>query len=165
MARTLAAGPAGWVRHGAVPPIPATTGVACRVVDDTVMRERVAAARVARLATVTGDGRPHLVPCCFVLAGETVYSAVDAKPKTTLALRRLANIEANPATTLLVDHYEDDWSALWWVRLDGNARVVADPAERARARTLLAAKYPQYAATPPPGDVIALEVTAWRSWP
>jgi PPOX class probable F420-dependent enzyme len=134
-------------------------------VDETVMRERVAGARVARLATVTGDGRPHLVPCCFVLATDTIYSAVDAKPKTTLALRRLANIGANPATALLVDHYDEDWSALWWVRLDGIARVVADPGERARALTLLAAKYPQYARTPPPGDVIAIEVTAWRAWP
>ena len=129
------------------------------------MRERGAAARVARLATVTSDGRPHIVPCCFVLAAETIYSAADAKPKTTLALRRLTNIEANPATALLVDHYDDDWSALWWVRLDGSARVVADPTERARALARLAAKYPQYARTPPPGDVMAIEVTAWRAWP
>ena len=126
------------------------------------MRERVETARVARLATMTNDGRPHLVPCCFVLAAETIYSAVDGKPRTTLALRRLANIEANPAAALLVDHYDDDWSALWWVRLDGVARVVADPRERARALTLLAAKYPQYSRTPPPGDVIAIGVTAWR---
>jgi PPOX class probable F420-dependent enzyme len=129
------------------------------------MRERVATARVARLATTTGDGRPHLVPCCFVLTGDTVYSAVDAKPKRTLALRRLANIAADPAVALLVDHYDDDWSALWWVRMDGIARVVAGRQERTEAIGLLAAKYPQYARTPPPGDVIAIEVTAWRAWP
>jgi PPOX class probable F420-dependent enzyme len=148
-----------------VPNGPAVTGVASRIVDETVMRERVVAARVARLGTMTNDGRPHLVPCCFVLAAETIYPAVDSKPKTTLALRRLANIEANPATTLLVDHYDDDWSALWWVRLDGVARVVTDPPERARALTLLAVKYRQYTRAPPPGDVIAIEVTAWRAWP
>jgi PPOX class probable F420-dependent enzyme len=134
-------------------------------VEQSVIRERVTAARVARLATVTRDGRPHVVPCCFALAADTIYSAVDGKPKTTLALRRLANVEANPAASLLVDHYADDWSALWWVRLDGNARVVADPSERASALTLLAEKYPQYTRTPPPGDVIAIDVTAWRAWP
>lgn len=130
------------------------------------MRERLAAARVAHLATVTAEERPHVVPCCFVLDRDTIYSAVDAKPKSTLALRRLANIAANPAAALLVDHYrDDDWSALWWVRLDGLARVVTDPAERSRALTLLASKYLQYEHTPPPGDVIAIDVTAWRGWP
>ena len=134
--------------------------------EQTVMRERVVAARVARLATVTAEGRPHVVPCCFTLAADTIYSAVDGKPKTTLALRRLANVEANPAASLLVDQYDDDdWSALWWVRLDGDARVVADLPERESALTLLAAKYPEYTRTPPPGDVIAIEVTAWRAWP
>src|SRR5512144_2263898 len=100
------------------------------------MRVRVAAARVARIATVTVDGRPHVVPCCFVLAADTIYSAIDTKPKTTLAVRRVANIEVNPAASLLVDQYQDDdWSALWWVRLDGVARVATDPSERARARS------------------------------
>ena len=129
------------------------------------MRERVVDARVARLATVRADGRPHVVPCCFAVAVDTIYSAVDGKPKTTLALRRLANVEANPAVSLLVDQYDDDWSALWWVRLDGVARVVDDLPERESALALLAAKYPQYTRTPPPGDVIAIEVTAWRAWP
>src|SRR5688500_8117043 len=98
------------------------------------MRRRIDEARVGRLATVTPEGAPHVVPCCYVLAGETVYSAVDGKPKSTLALRRLANVMAHPATSLLVDHYDDDWSALWWVRLDGSARVLdatADPAAAA----------------------------------
>lgn len=129
------------------------------------MRERVAAARVARLATVTADERPHVVPCCFALAADTIYSAVDGKPKTTLALQRLANVEANPGASLLVDHYDDDWSALWWVRLDGRARVVDDAGERESALALLAAKYPQYARTPPAGAVLAIEVSAWRAWP
>ena len=130
------------------------------------MRQRVADAPVGRLATVTPGGTPHVVPCCFVLDGETVYSAVDAKPKSTLALRRLDNVRANPATSLLVDHYDDDWSTLWWIRLDGAARVVeagTDP-EPTRALDLLAAKYHQYRTTRPPGAVLALDITAWRSW-
>jgi PPOX class probable F420-dependent enzyme len=128
------------------------------------MRERVGAARVARLATVTPEGRPHVVPCCFVLEGDTIYSAVDGKPKSTLALRRLANVEANPAASLVVDHYEDDWSRLWWVRVDGMARVVVDPTEQAAALTLLGGKYEQYLETPPPGPVLAIDVTGWRAW-
>jgi len=128
-------------------------------------RARLADARVARLATVTAEGSPHLVPCCFVLVGDTVYSAVDGKPKTTLALRRLANIAAHPRASLLVDHYDDDWSTLWWVRVDAAARVVADPGERELALERLTAKYPQYVRTPPPGDVLALDITRWRMWP
>jgi PPOX class probable F420-dependent enzyme len=135
-------------------------------VDETGMRERVAGARVGRLATITDDGRPHVVPCCFVLAADTIYSAVDAKPKTTMALRRLANIAAHPFAALLVDEYvDDDWSALWWVRIDGAARVIEDGDERATALALLARKYPQYERTPPPGAVIAIDVTNWRGWP
>ena len=129
------------------------------------MRERVGEARSGVLSTVTVDGRPHAVPCCFVLDGDVVYSAVDAKPKSTLALRRLDNLAANPAACLLVDCYDDDWSKLWWIRVDGTARVLADGDERDHALDLLAAKYPQYQATRPPGPVIALDITAWRSWP
>ena len=130
------------------------------------MRARVQAARVARLATVTADGRPHVVPCCFVLAGDVVYSAVDdVKPKSTRALRRLDNIAAHPRASLLVDFYDDDWKQLWWVRVDGAARVVVDGTERDDAITRLAEKYRQYAETPPPGAVIAIAVDGWRAWP
>lgn len=129
------------------------------------MRERVTRARVARLATVTDDGRPHIVPCCFALAADTAYSAVDAKPKSTLALRRLANLRGNPRASLLVDHYDEDWSALWWVRLDGAGRLVDDRDERDRGLSALAAKYDQYRRVPPPGPVIALDITTWRAWP
>lgn len=133
--------------------------------NETAMRERVAAARVARLATLTPAGRPHLVPICFVLDGDVVYSAVDAKPKRTLELQRLANVAANPDVALVVDHYEDeDWTRLWWVRLRGASRTVADPAERERALDLLAAKYPQYRDARPPGEVLAIAVTEWRGW-
>ena len=129
------------------------------------MRQQVGEARSAVLSTVTADGRPHAVPCCFFLKGDVVYSAVDAKPKSTLALRRLDNLAANPATCLLIDCYDDDWSKLWWIRVDGTARVLIDGDERDHALDLLAAKYPQYQATRPPGPVIAMDITAWRSWP
>jgi PPOX class probable F420-dependent enzyme len=119
---------------------------------------------VARLATVDAGGRPHLVPCCFAVAGDVAYSVVDHKPKRSAALRRLDNIRANPAVCLLVDHYEDDWSALWWLRLDGVARVLVDGPEHGRAIALLCAKYPQYRASPPSGAVVAIDVTTWRGW-
>ena len=129
------------------------------------MRRRVGEARSAVLSTITADSRPHVVPCCFFLKGDVVYSAVDAKPKSTLALRRLDNLAANPAACLLVDCYDDDWSKLWWIRVDGTARVLVDGDERDHALDLLAAKYPQYRETRPPGPVIAMDITAWRSWP
>lgn len=129
------------------------------------MRARLAAARVARLGTVTAESRPHLVPCCFALEGDTAYSAVDAKPKTTVALRRLANLRVHAAASLLVDHYDEDWSALWWVRVDGSGRVVDHGPERDRALAALTAKYEQYRREPPPGPVVALDITTWRAWP
>lgn len=119
---------------------------------------------MARLATVTRDGHPHLVPCTFVLDGGLVHTAVDAKPKSTLALRRLDNLRAHPAVSMLVDHYDDDWSTLWWVRVDGAARIVEDGPERERALDLLAAKYPQYRTARPPGPVITVEIERWRRW-
>ena len=133
--------------------------------NERTMRRRVMEARVGRLATVTPDGAPHLVPCCFVLAGDTIYTAVDAKPKSTLALRRIANLRANPHASLLVDEYRDDWTQLWWIRVDGSARVIADGPEREKALELLGAKYEQYAQTPPPGAVIAIAAGTWRCWP
>lgn len=129
------------------------------------MRERVSAARVGRLATVTPAGRPHVVPCCYVLAADVIYSAVDGKPKSTLALRRLDNVRAVPAASLLVDHYADDWSQLWWIRVDGTARIVEGGQEYEHALDLLAAKYEQYRTMRPEGAVVAIEVTAWRAWP
>jgi PPOX class probable F420-dependent enzyme len=125
-------------------------------------RARFAAARVARLATVGADGRPHLVPVCFAVDGDTIYSAVDElKPKATLRLRRLRNVTENPAVSLLVDHYSDDWSALWWVRADGRARVLESAPD---AIALLAARYAQYAESPPSGSVLAVDVERWSGW-
>lgn len=126
-------------------------------------RERFATARVARLATADREGRPHLVPVVFAVDGEQVYTAVDAKPKRTTNLRRLANVRENPAVALLVDHYDDiDWDALWWVRADGRGRVLeAGEPEAARAVRLLAARYPQQRAT---GAVLAVDVERWSGW-
>ena len=129
------------------------------------MWRRIADARVGRLATVTDTGRPHVVPCCFVLIGDVIYSAIDAKPKSTHLLQRVRNIEVNPRASLLVDHYDEDWATLWWIRLDGSARTVTTATERSDALDLLAAKYPQYVEQPPPGPVLAIDVTGWRAWP
>ena len=105
------------------------------------------------------------MPCCFVLVGATFYTPVDGKPKTTMALRRLDNVAAQPRVSLLLDHYEEDWTALWWIRLDGSARVVADGEERDQAVAALVDKYPQYRVVAIPGPVIAVEVDTWRAWP
>jgi PPOX class probable F420-dependent enzyme len=133
--------------------------------DIDLARQRVQSARIGRLGTVTENGRPHLVPCCFVLDGDVVYTAVDAKPKSTLALRRIDNIVGRRAASLLIDHYEEDWSALWWVRLDGNGRLVGSEDEMEAAKRALTAKYPQYRDLAMPGPVIGLDVEIWRSWP
>jgi PPOX class probable F420-dependent enzyme len=127
-------------------------------------RERLAQARVARLATVADDGRPHLVPVTFAVSGDRIVTTVDAKPKTTRNLRRLVNIMANPLVAVLADHYEEDWSRLWWARADGEAAIVRDPAEMAAPLELLALRYPAYRRNPPPGPVIAIQVTAWTGW-
>ena len=128
-------------------------------------RERFEKARVARLATTTSSGHAHLVPVVFALMGSTIWTAVDAKPKSTRSLRRLANIQSNPRVSVLVDHYEDDWSALWWVRVDGDATVVSvDDADGRLALSVLAAKYPQYTAQAPPGPLIRIAVGTWTSW-
>jgi PPOX class probable F420-dependent enzyme len=124
---------------------------------------RFAAARVARLATADAAGRPHLVPVAFAVAGDTIYSAVDAKPKRTKALRRLANVRENPAVALLVDHWdEDDWEALWWARADGRGRVL-DPAER-EARSAIAALRERYPRQQADGEVLAVDVERWSGW-
>ena len=129
------------------------------------MRQRLDTARVARLCTITAQGHPHAVPCCFAISDDLVYSAVDAKAKSTLQLRRLDNLRANTAVTLLIDHYEEDWAALWWVRLDGTGRVIETGDERRYALELLANKYEQYRRQRPPGSVIAIDVSRWRAWP
>jgi len=133
--------------------------------DPDAARQLFGAARVARLATVDADARPHLVPIVFVVRGDSLFSAVDAKPKRSQELRRLANIQANPAVSVLVDEYDEDWTALRWARADGVAEVLAPDHPQARAAVvLLAAKYRQYREQPPPGLVLAVEVARWSGW-
>jgi len=132
--------------------------------DPTLLRARVAESRVARLATVDPDGRLHLVPIVFVLAGDTLYSAVDAKPKRSRTLRRIENARRRPDVTVLVDHYDEDWTRLWWVRLRGRARVLDGGEEADRALELLAEKYEQYGDAPPGLPVLAVDVEEWRGW-
>jgi PPOX class probable F420-dependent enzyme len=127
-------------------------------------RASFARAPVARLGTVAPDGGPHLVPVVFALRDEVVYTAVDAKPKTTQRLRRLANIERNPLVSLLVDHYAEDWTQLWWVRVDGVAAIHHDGNAMHAGRALLQAKYPQYQSVPLNGPVIVIAARGWSSW-
>jgi PPOX class probable F420-dependent enzyme len=126
--------------------------------------ERLRSARVARLATTDPDGRPHVVPIVFAVDGGTLYSAVDRKPKRSTTLRRTENARARPDVTVLVDHYEEDWGRLWWIRLRGRARVLDGGPERDHALALLRAKYPQYRAEPPDGPVLAVDVSETRAW-
>jgi len=121
----------------------------------------VAAARVGRLATVGSDLRPHVVPVTYAVHGDELFIGVDQKPKTTTALKRLRNIAGNERVAVLVDEYEEDWTHLWWVRVDGVARVVASDAA---AVALLVAKYPQYEVDPPRGPVIAIRAEGWSGW-
>jgi len=137
--------------------------------DDKEARERFAAARVARLATVGSRKQPHLVPITFVVGTgpggrSALCFAVDAKPKSTTQLKRLENIGRNPKVTVLVDFYDDDWSLLWWVRADGEARIVEAGRTFDAALDGLAAKYEQYAETRPAGPVVVIDVDTWRHW-
>jgi len=127
-------------------------------------RRRLGSARVAVLATISEAGRPHLVPCTFAQDGDVIYTAVDAKPKSTRDLRRLSNIRRDPRVSVLADGYDEDWTALWWVRADGAAAIIDDPAEMTGPLLLLAGRYPQYQASPPAGPVIAIVVTRWTGW-
>ncbi len=127
-------------------------------------KRRFAEGRVARLATVRPDGRPHLVPVVFALEGDTVYTAVDEKPKRSRRLQRLENVRADPRVSLLVDRYDEDWGRLWWVRADGLARVVDEGPELDRAIELILARYPQERERPPAGPAIVVDIQRWSFW-
>jgi len=134
-------------------------------VDPDEARALVASARVARLATVNPGLGVDVVPITFaLLEGDRLVSIVDQKPKSTTRLRRLANIRAHPEVTVLVDHYEDDWERLWWVRLRGGASVIADGPGFAEAVEALTDRYPQYVDAPPPGPVVSVAVEDWTGW-
>ena len=127
------------------------------------MQRRLAEARVAHLATVGPGSRPHIVPITFALDGDAIYFAVDAKPKRTTDLQRLRNIAANPAVAVLIDHYDEDWTRLWWVRVDGHARVLG-PDRSGRAVDLLVDRYAQYREARPSGPVVEISVDRISGW-
>lgn len=121
-------------------------------------RQRFATARVARLAT-TG---PHIVPICFAIERDTIWSAIDDKPKRTRSLQRLRNIIDDPRVAVLADEYDDaDWARLWWARADGLAAVAVEAPDALR---LLTARYPQYAERPPAGPYLRITVSRWSGW-
>lgn len=126
-----------------------------------------AGAPVAVLGTTRDDEAPHLVPVVFAMPdgrSDLLYTAIDAKPKTTRRLQRLSNIEHNPAVSLLVDRYEDDWTKLWWVRVDGTATIHRGGPEMAVGYALLRAKYAQYRRIELDGPVITVRINRWSSW-
>ncbi|HEY6876030.1 MAG TPA: TIGR03668 family PPOX class F420-dependent oxidoreductase [Candidatus Dormibacteraeota bacterium] len=132
--------------------------------DQAAARERFATSRVAHLGTVDESGRPHIVPITFAIASDTIYFAVDQKPKRTSDLQRLRNIKRNPRVAVLVDHYSEDWRALWWARADGTARVLEKDAEASRAIEMLVERYAQYREAVPGGPVVAIHVERWSGW-
>jgi PPOX class probable F420-dependent enzyme len=127
-------------------------------------RERFVAARVATLATVDPSGTPHLVPVTFAVDGDTLWTAVDGKPKRGTWLRRHENVQARPPVSLLAQHWDEDWSRLWWVRADGLARVTTDPSTVEHVVGLLRRRYDQYETVGVGGPVIEVAVHAWRGW-
>jgi PPOX class probable F420-dependent enzyme len=127
-------------------------------------RAHLAAARVGRLATVRPDGGPHVVVCCYAVDGDQVWTAIDEKPKSGARLQRLENVRANPRASLLVDHYEENWNRLWWVRVDGAAAVLEIGNEEDRAIAALTARYPQYERARPPGPVITIAIERITGW-
>jgi PPOX class probable F420-dependent enzyme len=130
---------------------------------DRELRDRFTHAGVLRLGTADADGKPHLVPATFAVVGDVVTIAVDHKPKRHASLKRLHNIEENPAVTLLVDHYEGDWDRLWWVRADGEAQVIANELAHELVDALVD-KYEQYRERRPAGPVIKVQVNRWSGW-
>ena len=135
------------------------------VVDEPWVADALQQARVARLATVGVDAAVRLVPICFVIVDGWIASAVDHKPKRTGQLRRLDDMETAGTATVLVDHYDDDWSRLWWVRIRGRAVVHREHDDAAQVVLgALAAKYAQYRESPPAGTVYRIAMDEVRSW-
>ena len=101
--------------------------------------------RVARFATAEPNGQPHVVPICYALSNNSVYFTIDKKPKqlTDKPLKRIRNLQKNPHVALVVDRYEDDWTQLGWVMVQGDAALLDDGEEHTKAQRLLKARYPQ----------------------
>jgi PPOX class probable F420-dependent enzyme len=126
---------------------------------------------VARLALLDAGGEPRQLPIVFARAEGVLWSPVDGKPKRGPALARLRLLEAHPRVSLLLDHYDEDWSRLWWLEVRGRADVVRAGAEDdpriAAPAAALRAKYPQYATTPlflGPPTLLRIVIETKRSW-
>ena len=132
--------------------------------DTLEMFRRMKGERVAHLATSGPDGRPHIVPITFVVGDDAIYFAVDHKPKKSANLQRLRNIERNPAVSVLIDHYEDDWMKLWWVRVEGSAHILDRGPESDMAIVQLSERYEQYQSTKPAGPVVAISIERMSGW-
>jgi PPOX class probable F420-dependent enzyme len=129
-----------------------------------VDRRLLTLARYGCLATNGADGAPHLVPIVFVMQRDTVYIPVDSKPKRSRSLQRIRNLERDPEACILIFNWTEDWSQLWWIRLRGKYRAVADPAELERARLLLISKYPAYHDPTELDPVMAIDISSATSW-
>jgi PPOX class probable F420-dependent enzyme len=132
--------------------------------DDAEALQRLAAARVGRFASITPDGRPHVVVVTFAVIGLNVVHMIDEKPKTTHQLQRLQNVETLPVAAMLVDHYDEDWHQLWWVRVDGEVVIEKDGGNWWEARSRLKGKYRQYRNAPPSGPAIFLSIDRVTHW-
>ena len=134
------------------------------------VQKRLKQARVARFATLSAEGQPHLVPICFVYDGKVFYTAIDRKPKSVSPerLARVQNIRAMPRVALLIDEYDEDWTRLWYVLIRGKAKLLPKSAEEERARAIrkLRTKYPQYAQGMLADDAPVIRITPERvtSW-
>ena len=126
--------------------------------------ERLSSAQVGYFASITPDGRPHLVVVTFAVIGFNVVHMIDEKPKTTRNLQRLQNVETLPIASMLVDHYDEDWKQLWWVRADGEVTIEKDGDLWWEARSRLKAKYRQYRNSPPTGPAIFLSIDRLTAW-
>ena len=132
------------------------------------VKARLEGERIARLATLDPEKRPHVIPICFVWDGLVFYSAIDRKPKrmAPTQLARMQNIALTPHVALLLDQYKEDWSQLWYVLVRGEAELVSSHTEHKHAIQCLRAKYPQYDANMLPEDAPVLRirpasVTSW----
>lgn len=138
-----------------------------RLTDPAELAARFAAATVARLATLRPDGSPRLVPITFAVVDGLICSAIDAvKPKRTTSLARLDDVRRDPGVGLIVDRYDEDWSRLWWVRMDGTARVheASADGQLARAADALRMKYPAYRDTELAGPFLVVSPLRWAGW-
>ena len=106
----------------------------------------LAGARIGHLSTADTVGAAHVIPICYAFDGDSIYSVLDQKPKRTslTRLRRVKNILANPQVALVVDHYEEDWSRLWYILVTGHAELMLEGDEREQAIVKLREKYQQY---------------------